>query len=529
MTGPQDAGATSRTRQALNEPRCNRPDDSRSSRYTYPAMTTSTQSQFQFLAKRPNIPRVGCAVLGAAFSMGMAWATHAASPGWPQWRGPSATGAAPDANPPVKWSETNNVKWKVKLPGFGTSTPIIWNDRVFIQTAVDTGKQGAGSPRAMRANVGPNVAGLPQAANPAQTPETPREGTGRRRGPAGGGGRGGMAAPAPTQVHQFVLMAVDGASGRTVWQKTVREEVPHEGHHRDHGFSSSSPITDGQHVYAYFGSRGLYCYDLAGNLKWQKDLGRMATRNGFGEGSSPALHGGVLVINWDHEGEDFIAAFDKTNGRELWRTKRDELTTWTTPLVVEHEGKPQVVVPASAMIRSYDLRTGAELWRCSGMTANVIPTPVANFGMVYCTSGFRGSSLLAIKLGRTGDLTSSDAIAWQHQKGTPYVPSPLLAGERIYFFSENSGILSCFNAKTGKAHFEAERLGSLSGVYASPVAAGGRVYLVGRTGSSVVLQQSDKLEVLATNVLDDKFDASPAVDGKRLFLRGHENLYCLAE
>ncbi|HKX61284.1 MAG TPA: PQQ-binding-like beta-propeller repeat protein, partial [Verrucomicrobiae bacterium] len=456
-------------------------------------MTTTIHSKFQFLRGRLTetkfrLSRFNAAlvVLGVIFSS----SADAASRGWPQWRGPLANGSAPDANPPVQWSETKNVKWKVKLPGYGTSTPIIWNDRVFIQTAIDTGKS---SPKAMRGTVGPNVAGLPQA------PATPPGdgGTGRRRGPGGGGGR----SEAPAQVHQFVLMAMDGASGRTVWEKVVREEVPHEGHHRDHGFSSSSPITDGQHIYAYFGSRGLHCYDLAGNLKWQKDLGRMSTRNGFGEGSSPALHGGVIVINWDHEGEDFIAAFDKTNGRELWRNKRDELTTWTTPLVVEHAGKAQVVVPASAMIRSYDLQTGAELWRCSGMTGNVVPTAVADFGMVYCTSGFRGAALLAIKLGRTGDLTMSDAIAWQHQKGTPYVPSPLLAGERIYFLSGNNGVLSCFDAKSGKAIFEAERLGGISGVYASPVAAGGRVYLLGRTGSAVVVQQSDKLEVLATNVL----------------------------
>ena len=324
-------------------------------------------------------------------------------------------------------------------------------------------------------------------------------------------------------------MSLDRQTGKTQWQKVAREEVPHEGHHRDHGYSSHSPVTDGKLVFAFFGSRGLYCYDLKGNLKWSKDLGRMRTRNAFGEGSSPAVHGNTVVINWDHEGEDFIAAFDKESGKELWRQLRDELTTWTTPLIVEHEGKAQVIVSASSRIRSYDLATGKQIWECGGMTGNVIPTPVAADGIVYLISGFRGNALLAIRLGRTGDLTDTDAIVWKHNKSTPYVPSPLLYGQRLYFVGNNNGIFSSFDAKTGKALFEAERIEALPGVYASPVGAGGRVYLAGRNGAAVVLKDSDKLEILATNRLDEKFDASPAVAGNELYLRGHEYLYCIAE
>ena len=177
-----------------------------------------------------------------------------------------------------------------------------------------------------------------------------------------------------------------------------------------------------------------------------------------------------------------------------------------------------------------DLTTGQPLWECSGMTANSIPTPVTGFGLLYAISGFRGSSLLAIKLGRNGDLTGSDAIAWEHHKGTPYVPSPLLSGERLYFFSGNEGTLSCFNAKTGQPYYATERIADLlGGVYSSPVAAGGHVYLTGRGGKSVVIKDSDKLELVKTNTLEDRFDASPAVVGKELFLRGHEYLYCIAE
>lgn len=325
-------------------------------------------------------------------------------------------------------------------------------------------------------------------------------------------------------------MCLDRATGKTLWQKTARDVVPHEGHHQTEGsFASASPVTDGQAVYAYFGSRGLHCYDLEGNLKWQKDFGQMRTKMSFGEGSSPALSGNIIVVNWDHEGDDFIVALDKNSGKELWRQPRDEDTSWATPLIVEQDGKAQVVTAATRKIRSYDLQTGKLIWECGGLTPNAIPTPVAARGIVYATSGFRGNALLAIKLGKTGDLTGSDAVIWHHDKATPYVPSPLLYSEKLYFLSGNNGILSCLDAMSGKAVFVEERLPGVRGVYASPVAAAGRVYLVGRDGTSLVLRNSEKFEVLATNHLEDKMDASPALAGNDLILRGHSFLYCVAE
>jgi outer membrane protein assembly factor BamB len=423
---------------------------------------------------------------------------------WPQWRGPLANGVSPNANPPTAWSESANVKWKVKIPGFGTSTPIIWENQVFIQTAISTKN--------------PEPKSLP----PAEASNEPREPGQRRR-------RGGMRSEAPTDPHQFTILSVDRATGKTAWQKSLRQEIPHEGSHPDHGFASASPVTDGEHVFAYFGSRGLYCLDLKGNVIWQKDLGKMRTKNSFGEGSSPALHGSVLVVNWDHEGEDFIVAFEKSTGRQFWRQPRDESTGWSTPLVFKHDNRLQVVVSNSGKVRSYDLATGKLNWECDGMTDNAIPTPVTGHGLLYTMSGFRGAALLAIKLGATGDVTGTDAIAWSYNKSTPYVPSPLLYDDMLYFFAGNNATLSCFDAKTGKPHYEAERLTGLFGMYASPVGAGGRVYIVGRDGGAVVLKKSEKLEVLATNKLSDKFDASPAAVGNELFLRGHEHLYCIAE
>ena len=461
-------------------------------------------------------------VLLVAITTAARAAEPAGTQNWPQWRGPLGTGVAPSANPPTKWSESENVKWKVKLPGKGSSTPIIWGNQIFIQTAMP-----AGAAQAARAESG--------AANHAVTPvllqdQQPQRGGQRgQRGP-GGGGRGGFGGGAPpTDKYQFVLLCLDRQTGKTLWSKVAREEVPHEGHHRDHGFASFSPVTDGTLVFAHFGSRGLHCYDLQGNLKWQKDFGRMQTRNSFGEGSSPALHGDTVVVNWDHEGADFIVALDKTTGKELWRTPRDEATTWSTPLILEHDGKAQVIVNATRKVRSYDLKTGKQIWEVGGMTGNAIPTPVAADGMVYLTSGFRGAALLAIKLGREGDLTGTDAIAWNYSKGTPYVPTPLLYDNRLYLFSGNTGVMSCFDAASGKLLIDSQRVEDLErGVYASPVGAGGNVYLVGRDGATVVIKNADKYEVVSTNQLDDAIDASPAVVGNELYLRGAQHLYCIA-
>ncbi|MEY4690688.1 MAG: hypothetical protein RIT19_1013 [Verrucomicrobiota bacterium] len=431
----------------------------------------------------------------------------ASSANWPSWRGPLANGVAPDAHPPTRWSESDNVQWKVSIPGRGTSTPVIWGDQVFILTAIPTGAEA-----------------------PAETPGTgaaPPEGSDRpRRGGRGGGG--GMV-DQPTRAQQFTVISFDRKTGKQRWMHSPRTQMPHEGHHKDHGFASASPVTDGQHLIVSFGSFGLYGYDLKGRLLWEKDLGDMRTRNSFGEGSSPALDGDTVVVLWDHEGDDFIVALDKRTGRELWRQQRDEPTGWCTPLIVSHGGRKQVIVNGTHKVRSYDLKDGKLLWECAGQTVNAIPSAVSTADRVFLMSGYRGNALQAIRLDRSGDLTGTDGIVWSHAKSTPYVPSPLLVGNTLYFLSNNSAMLSAFDAGSGKARFEAERLEGINGVYASPVAADGRVYVVGRDGNTAVLRQGDALEVLAKNRLDDGFDASPAIVGKQLFLRGRQNLYCIAD
>jgi outer membrane protein assembly factor BamB len=455
--------------------------------------------------------RIATSLRTGLFLLALAAAGAQAAPNalnqWPHWRGPLANGSAPQADPPIEWSETNAVRWKVKTPGRGTSTPILWNDRVYLLAAVPADAPAAAPPAAATA------------AAPAAAPAEPAAAAGR--------GGGGMS-EAPTRAQKFTVLAYDRATGKVTWQHTPREQLPHAGYHRDHGYASASPVTDGEVLICHFGSYGTYAYDLSGKLLWQVDLGDMRTRNSFGEGSSPVIHNNLVLILWDHEEDDFLVALDRLTGREVWRQARNEPTGWCTPLLVTRDGKSQVVVNGTNKVRSYDPATGTLLWECGGQTANPIPSPVLFEDRVLVTSGFRGSALQAIRLDRTGDITGTDAILWSYNKHTPYVPSPLLAEGLLYLFSGNEATLSVVDARTGQRHVDAERIEGLRGVYASPAAAAGRVYLVGRDGGTVVLRRGPTVEVLARNKLEDGFDASPAFAGSELFLRGRENLYCLA-
>ena len=451
----------------------------------------------------------------------IAVADDAALRNWPSFRGPLSTGVAPLAHPPVTWDESTHVKWKVTVPGSGNASPIVWNDQVFVLTAIPTGKK-------IVPKVGADTkpAPLPRPEPPANDPTAAGN---RPPGGGGGGGGGRIQIEQPDEEQQFVVIAYDRTTGKVRWQQTARTELPHEGHHKDHGYASASPVTDGEVLIAYFGSRGLYAYDLNGKLLWQKDLGQQLTRNSFGEGSSPTLHGNAVVIVWDHEGDDFIVAFDKRTGKELWRKPRQESTNWTTPLALDYEGHTEIIVNSGNKVRSYDLADGATIWEAGGQTQNAVPTPVPGHGRVYVMSGWHGGALQAITLGRKGDLTGTDAIAWSHNKGTPYVPSPLLYGDQLYFFANNNAQLSIVNALDGKKWVEAERLEGIYGVYASLTGANEHVYVTGRNGAVWVLKNGTTLEVIAKNKLDDAFDATPALVGNDLFLRGHQNLYALTE
>jgi outer membrane protein assembly factor BamB len=406
---------------------------------------------------------------------------------WPQWRGPHATGVSRHADPPVEWSEARNIRWKVELPGRGSSSPVVWGDRLFVVTAVPVAVDGAAQH-------------LP------------------------------LGTIEPRGVHRFVVLALDRANGQVIWERTAAEEVPRAKSMRDGTWASSSAITDGRFVFAFFESAGLYAYDMEGTLLWQRRFGDKLMFAEVGEsGGTPVLYRDRLVIAWDHQGDSFTVALDARTGQEIWRRARDEVDSWATPLVVEHDGRAQVVTSAWNRVRSYDLETGDLVWESDGLTMNPIPSPVAGNGMVFVMAGFNGSRLLAVRLaGARGDITGTRAIAWTLDRDTPYVPSPLLYDGFLYFLKSNSNILSVFDAASGTPHYQLQRLEGVSDVYSSPVAARDRVYITGRDGTTLVIRHGATYEILARNTLDDGVDASIALVDGHIYLRGYRYLYDIA-
>ncbi|ANM32380.1 hypothetical protein ABI59_20045 [Acidobacteria bacterium Mor1] len=414
---------------------------------------------------------------------------------WRQWRGPLGTGAAPEADPPTTWSERRNIRFKAELPGLGHSTPVIAGKRIFLTAAVPHGE-------------------------PLEPPSAAHDHVHDH------GAHDNMD---PTRKMRFVVIAFDRHSGKRLWTTTVRDAQPHEATHVTGSWASASPVTDGKRIYASFGSAGIYALDTKGKVLWEKDLGDMRTRHEHGEGSSPALWGKTLVINWDHQGASFLAALDTRNGKERWRVPRDEITSWSSPLIVEHGGRRQVIVAATGKVRGYDLEDGRLIWECGGLSRNVVATPLAAGGVVYVGNSYDWQALLAIRLDQAkGDITGKPAVIWSLDKHTPYVPSPVLTADGLCFIKHLSGVLSCVDPATGGVHWGPKRLPGIRQVFASPLAAGGRLYVADRNGVVSVLAQGKAFEVLATNRLDDAFSASPIAVGDTLYLRGEHHLYGIA-
>ena len=412
---------------------------------------------------------------------------------WHHWRGPIADGSAPKADPPIRWDAKTNIKWKVELPGRGSATPVVWGEKIFVLTAVKTDRVAKASE-------------IPKPDPRFQTKTEP-----------------------PANFYKFIVLCIDRGTGKLVWEKTAAERVPHEGHHETHSYAAGSPTTDGKFLYASFGSFGNYCYDLDGNLKWNRDLGLLHTRLGWGEAVTPVVSGDSLLLNYDQEAESALYCLDATTGQTRWVAKRDEKTSWNTPLIAEHAGKKQVITNGTNRIRSHDFATGELIWSCGGMTVNAIPSPLGYHDAAICVSGYRGALALSIPLSSTGDLGDKGKVNWRYGAGTPYVPSPVLVGDKLYFTASNDPLLTVLDAKTGKPIFEKERLPQLKSFYASPVTAAGRVYFVDRNGTTTILKAGETPDVLAVNKLDDSIDASPVLVGKQLILRSERALYCIEE
>ena len=412
---------------------------------------------------------------------------------WHQWRGPEANGVSRTAQPPIEWSEDKNIQWKVAIDGKGNSTPIIWDDKVFLLTSIDTGEVDPSLPK------------------PEDQPERV------------------FGIKYPNTVHEFVVLCLDRDSGNEIWRRIATRNIPHEARHGDNDFASASPTTDGERLYCWFGSAGLFCYDLDGKKLWERDLGRVYMGASLGEGCSPVVYDGKIVIVRDNARQSNIEVLDAKTGETQWKKDRDEPNAWATPRVLKHSGKTQVITAASNMVRSYDLNDGDIIWQCSGLTGNVIPAPVVERDVVYCMSGYEGFSVLALPLSATGDISKSAKIVWSKRRGTPYIPSPVLYDGMLYFNQSKQAILTCVDSRTGDTLMDRTRLNGISNIYASPVGADGRIYITGRNGTTLVLQRSKNLKVLATNKLDERIDSSPALAGNQLFLCGSKFLYCITE
>ena len=393
---------------------------------------------------------------------------------WGHWRGPTGNGTSLTATPPVEFGPQKNCRWKQTIPGRGSSSPVIWNDQVFITTAV---------------------------------PLRPGDST-----------------------LDFRLLCFDRQTGSKQWEHSCIQAIPHEGSHSTNGYASASPCTNGTHVYAHFGSQGLYCLTMDGKRVWNKDFGNMQTRNEFGEGSSPTLVDDKIVIPWDHEGPSRLICLKATTGETLWDVPRDEPTCWATPLIVSRaDGSKQVAMNGQNAARGYDLATGKELWQCGGQTVRPVASAVSADGLVLIGSGFRGSFLGCFDLTGNGNIQSSSHVHWTVSRNTPDIASPLLHDGKIWFYKGKTGLLTCLNIHDGTPVYEQKRIEGVSHTYASPVAANGCIFMTDRGGTITVIRDGDEPTVIAVNEMEEGVDATPALIDNELFIRGETTLFCITE
>jgi outer membrane protein assembly factor BamB len=409
----------------------------------------------------------------------LAIALFAADDDWPRFRGPDNTGVA-RGDVPVEFSLTKNLAWKTHIPGRGHSSPVVWGNRIFLTTAVPIGESDEYAPHVRKE-------------------------------------------------HRFVVMCLDRNTGKLLWERTAKTTTPPDRHQIPYGsYASNIPTTDGKRLYAFWESRGIFVYDLDGNLQWQKEFPQMQKRGEFGEGTPTVVDGDTLYLKFDQEQNSHLIALDKNTGKELWRVERAEPSSWSPPLMVTYNGKRQLIV-AGTRVRSYDPETGKLIWECAGLGLNSIPALVSADGVVYAMTGFQNPNMLAIRIDRQGDLTGTDAVVWGTNRGTPYNPSPVLHGGILYFIND-SAMLSAFKAATGEAYYRQTRLPGVYSLKSSPVAVSGKLYIATEQGDVVVAKMGEKFELLATNSMgDDMFIATPAVAGNSLYLRGKSTLYCIRQ
>ncbi|MBW3597375.1 MAG: PQQ-binding-like beta-propeller repeat protein [Planctomycetes bacterium] len=438
---------------------------------------------------------IRCGVAVAAWLVAAAPAT--AQTNWPQFRGPEARGVAENDALPGRWSATENVAWKTDIPGRGWSSPIVWGERVFLTTVVNTGRS-----------------------------EEPRKGL----------YFGGNRPTPPESPHQWKVLCLNLKTGELLSERQVYEGKPNSAIHLKNSFASETPVTDGERVYCYFGNVGVFCFDLNGNEVWERRIEPRPTRYGWGTAASPVLHEGRLYLVNDNEEESYLLALDAKTGEEVWRVARDEKSNWATPFVWENELRTEIITPGSGKVRSYDL-DGNLLWFLEGMSSITIATPYEYEGRLYISSGYVQDPLrpiYAIRPGAKGDVSlkegeSSNAwIVWRGEQAAPYNPSTLVYRDRLYVLYDR-GLAACFDPENGSTIYEPQRLPHGRAFTASPWAYAGKVFCLNEDGVTFVLDAVDKFELLHTNALaeDDMCMATPAMAGDRLLIRTSARLYCI--
>ena len=412
---------------------------------------------------------------------------------WAQWRGNEGSGISAETNLPTEWSDRKNLKWKTEISGRGHSSPIVWGNRVFLTTSIE----------------GPVIPGAEAVRHV----------------------RNGQEYMHPDSVgadHSYTLklLCLDVESGKILWQKTAYEGRVHDNRHRKNTYASTTPVTDGKYVYFSFEAEGLYCYDFNGKQIWKTNLGKIA-KGGMGPGTSPVLYENLVILQCDQEyGESsFIAAVNKTTGKEVWRQARNHRRSWATPLLIKGAARTELVTSGAESVIAYDPATGKELWRAPGVVSNPIPSPVTGHGLVFVSAGSQDKRAYAIRLGASGDLTNTPNVVWSYDKGTAYTPSPILYGEFLYLMTD-AGLITCIEPKTGKVIYQA-RLPVPTKFTASPVAFEGKILIVSEDGDSFILKAGQAPDVLQVNSLGEPIYASPAISSGKIFLRGEKHLYCI--
>jgi outer membrane protein assembly factor BamB len=415
---------------------------------------------------------------------------------WPSFRGPGATGVLDSRHSaPVSWDvgASRNVAWRTVIPGLGHSSPIVWGDRIFVTTAVSS--------------------------DPKSVFQYPLVGDLDRR--------------SDLARHQFKLYCLDKRTGKIIWESVASESVPRVARHPHNSYASSTPATDGKRLVAFFGSEGLYAFDLDGKLLWKQDVGPL-DQGAFdlpdykwGSASSPIIYKNLVIVQCDQQKGSFLAAFDVSTGKPVWRTPREALPSWSTPTVYEGADGAELVANGTEYFRGYDPASGSEIWRIKGTSMISVPTPFAAHGLIYLASGYYRfiQPIVALKPGATGDV-QPERVAWRTEKGAPYLPTPIVYGDYFYVFNHR-GILTVYNARTGERIYE-QRLapGAFS---SSPVAMGGRLYAASEDGDVYVVKAGPTFELLATNKMDEVVMATPALTDGMLIVRGLNHLFGIAE